>query len=126
MHRESEAELFSASYASGLGVVTWSPLGGGMLTGKYWHGEKERTEGFGGRVFQAENTQQRTGVLDTVLAIAIASELGVNASQVTIARAGTHGAVPRSSDRARLPSFPKTSVLWPWSFGPNGSTALIR
>ncbi|MDM0087983.1 MULTISPECIES: aldo/keto reductase [unclassified Variovorax] len=92
VHREPEADLFPASLALGLGIVTWSPLGGGMLTGKYRQGEKGRAEGFGGRVFQPENSAQRTQVLDTVLAIA--SELGVNAGQVAIAWAGTHGAVP--------------------------------
>lgn len=90
--REPETDLFPASQALGLGVVTWSPLGGGMLTGKYRQGEKGRAEGFGGRVFQAENTAQRTKVLDTVLQVA--AELGVSAGQVAIAWAGTHGAVP--------------------------------
>lgn len=92
VHREPEVELFPASHALGLGIVTWSPLGGGMLTGKYRRGEKGRAEGFGGRVFQAENSIQRTKILDTVLAIA--GELGVTAGQVAIAWAGTHGAVP--------------------------------
>lgn len=92
VHREPEADLFPASEALGLGVTTWSPLGGGMLTGKYRQGEKGRAEGFGGRVFQAENSQQRTQVLDTVLAIA--GELGASADQVALAWAGTHGAVP--------------------------------
>ncbi|MGV3525500.1 MAG: aldo/keto reductase [Candidatus Sericytochromatia bacterium] len=92
VHREPEADLFPAAQALGLGVVTWSPLGGGMLTGKYRQGEKGRAEGLQGQVFQAENSAQRTQILDTVLAIA--AELGVSASQVAIAWAGTHGAVP--------------------------------
>ncbi|MDE1165177.1 MAG: aldo/keto reductase [Pseudomonas sp.] len=92
VHREPEADLFPACQALGLGVVTWSPLGGGMLTGKYRQGEKGRAEGFGGRVFQAENSAQRTQVLDTVLAVA--KELGVTAGQVAIAWAGSHGATP--------------------------------
>lgn len=92
VHREPETELFPASHALGLGIVTWSPLGGGMLTGKYRQGEKGRAEGFGGRVFQAEDSPQRTQILDTV--IAIAGELGVQAGQVALAWAGTHGAVP--------------------------------
>ncbi|SNS01188.1 Predicted oxidoreductase [Methylobacillus rhizosphaerae] len=92
VHRESETDLFPASKALGLGVVTWSPLGGGMLTGKYRRGEQGRAEGFGGRVFQPENSAQRTQILDTV--ITIAKELGVSASQVAIAWAGSHGAVP--------------------------------
>ncbi len=92
VHREPEADLFPASHALGLGIVTWSPLGGGMLTGKYRQGEKGRAEGLGGRVFQPENSAQRTQILDTVLAIA--GELGISAGQVAIAWAGTHGAVP--------------------------------
>lgn len=92
VHREPEADLFPASHALGLGIVTWSPQGGGMLTGKYRQGEKGRAEGLGGRVFQPENSAQRTQVLDTVLAIA--GELGVSAGQVAIAWAGTHGAAP--------------------------------
>ena len=81
-----------------LGVVTWSPLGGGMLTGKYRKGEKGRAEGLGGKVFQPENSAQRTQILDTVLAIA--GELGVGADQVAIAWAGTHGAVPMNRQGA--------------------------
>ncbi|NQD91043.1 aldo/keto reductase [Pseudomonas sp. CrR25] len=92
VHREPEADLFPASHALGLGIVTWSPLGGGMLTGKYRQGETGRAEGFGGRIFQPENSAQRTQTLDAV--ISIAGELGVIAGQVAIAWAGTHGAVP--------------------------------
>lgn len=92
VHREPETDLFPASYALGLGIVTWSPLGGGMLTGKYRRGEKGRAEGFGGKVFQPENSKQRTQILDTV--IAVASELSASPGQVAIAWAGTHGAVP--------------------------------
>ncbi|UCJ18849.1 aldo/keto reductase [Pseudomonas sp. MM211] len=92
VHRDPEADLFQASHALGLGIVTWSPLGGGMLTGKYRQGEKGRAEGFGGRVFQAENSAQRTQILDVL--IAVADELGVNPGQVAIAWAGTHGSVP--------------------------------
>jgi aryl-alcohol dehydrogenase-like predicted oxidoreductase len=92
VHREPEADLFPAASALGLGVVTWSPLGGGMLTGKYRQGEKGRAEGFGGRVFQAENSSQRTEILDAV--IEVAGQIGVSAGQIAIAWASTHGAVP--------------------------------
>lgn len=98
VHRLPEADLFPASEALGLGVVTWSPLGGGMLTGKYRRGEKGRAEGMGGKVFQPENSTQRTKVLDTVLAVA--GECAVSADQVAIAWAGTHGAVPMIGPRS--------------------------
>ena len=100
VHREPETDLFPASEALELGIVTWSPLGGGMLTGKYRQGEKGRAEGLGGKVFQSENTQQRTEILDTVLAIA--KELGVSTDQVAIAWAGTHGAVPMIGPRSLM------------------------
>ena len=55
--RSSEQELISAGKSLGLGMVSWSPLGGGMLTGKYrQQGATGRREGFGGNVFQPENS----------------------------------------------------------------------
>ncbi|PTQ65452.1 aryl-alcohol dehydrogenase-like predicted oxidoreductase [Sphingomonas sp. PP-CE-3G-477] len=98
VHRDPEADLFPASRALGLGVVTWSPLGGGVLTGKYRKGETGRAEGFGGKVFQAEDTPQRTAIIDTV--IAIADELHASPDQVAIAWAGSHGAVPMIGPRS--------------------------
>ncbi|MHA3060772.1 aldo/keto reductase [Acinetobacter sp. ANC 4636] len=92
VYREPEADLIPASQALGLGMVTWSPLGGGMLTGKYRKGEKGREDGFGGKVFQQENSMQRTAILDAVLSIA--GELNASADQVAIAWAGTHGTIP--------------------------------
>jgi aryl-alcohol dehydrogenase-like predicted oxidoreductase len=98
VHRAPEADLFPASQALGLGVVTWSPLGGGMLTGKYRRGEAGRAEGMGGKVFQAEDSEQRTQTLDAVLALA--HELGASADQVAIAWAASHGAVPMIGPRS--------------------------
>jgi aryl-alcohol dehydrogenase-like predicted oxidoreductase len=92
VQRASESDIVRAATALGLGMATWSPLGGGMLTGKYRQGEKGRLEGFGGKVFQAENTRQRSDILDTV--IAIAEGLGVSADQVAIAWAASRGTVP--------------------------------
>lgn len=98
VHRAPEADLLPASQALGLGMVTWSPLGGGMLTGKYRRGEAGRAEGMGGKVFQAEDSEQRTQTLDVVLAIA--DELGASADQVAIAWAASHGAVPMIGPRS--------------------------
>lgn len=97
VHREPEADLFPASEALGLGVVTWSPLGGGMLTGKYRRGETGRAEALGGKVFQAEDSAQRSAILDTVLAIA--EERGVGPDHVAIAWAGAREAVPMIGPR---------------------------
>lgn len=92
VERTTELEILPASRALGLGVLAWSPLGGGMLTGKYRAGEKGRLEGFDGRVFQPENSAQRTAILDTV--IAVADEIGVTAGEVAIAWVAAKGPIP--------------------------------
>ena len=38
VNRKAEAEIIPAAEALGLGVLPWSPLGRGVLTGKYRHG----------------------------------------------------------------------------------------
>ena len=65
--RSAERELLPMAEAHGLGVLLYSPLAGGLLTGKYRRGEQGRlaTRGASG-----EATAQRTAVLDAVLAIA--------------------------------------------------------
>ena len=92
VERTTEQELLPAGYALGLGVVAWSPLGGGMLTGRYRRGEKGRAEGFGGRVFQAENSAQRTAILDTL--IAVAKDAGVTPGEIAIAWVAAKGSLP--------------------------------
>jgi aryl-alcohol dehydrogenase-like predicted oxidoreductase len=92
VERTTEQELLPAGHALGLGVVAWSPLGGGMLTGKYRHGEKGRAEGFGGRVFQPENSAQRTAVLDAL--IAVAKDAAVTPSEIAIAWVAAKGSLP--------------------------------
>ncbi len=92
VERTTEQELLPAGHALGLGVVAWSPLGGGMLTGKYREGEKGRREGFGGRVFQAENSAQRTAILDTL--IAVAKDAGVTPGEIAIAWVAAKGSLP--------------------------------
>lgn len=92
VQRTTEHDLLPAGQALGLGIVSWSPLGGGMLTGKYRKGEKGRAEGLGGKVFQAENSSQRTAILDTL--IAVAGEIGVTPGEVAIAWVAAKGTFP--------------------------------
>ncbi len=63
-----------------------------MLTGKYRKGEKGRAEGFGGKVFQAEDSEQRTVILDTL--IAVAKEAGAAPSEIAIAWVAAKGSLP--------------------------------
>jgi aryl-alcohol dehydrogenase-like predicted oxidoreductase len=92
VERTTEADLFPMAEALGLGVAAYSPLGGGMLTGKYRRGESGRLQALGGRVFQSENTPQRTAVLDELEAVA--RETGASTSRIAIAWVASRGAVP--------------------------------
>ena len=93
VERTTEHELLPAGRALGLGVVAWSPLGGGVLTGKYRkEGETGRREGMAGRVFQPENSPQRAAVIDAVLTVA--KERGVTPGEVAIAWVTDKGTIP--------------------------------
>lgn len=90
--RTAEQELVPAGLGLGMGMAAWSPLGGGMLTGKYRRGETGREQGLGGRVFQPENSVQRTAILDAL--IDIAQQKGVAPGEVALAWVATTGVFP--------------------------------
>ncbi|MFB4390509.1 MULTISPECIES: aldo/keto reductase [unclassified Pseudomonas] len=98
VRREAELDLFPACQSLGIGMMTYSPLGGGMLTGKYRKGEAGRAQGLGGKVFQAEDSAQRSAILDTLLEVA--EELAAPADQVAIAWAATHPSTPLIGPRS--------------------------
>jgi len=81
--RTADRELLPMIEALGLGGAFWSPLGGGFLTGKYRQSDEGRLKGFGGQLVHTETDQQKTAILDTVLAVA--GELGVTPLEVAIA-----------------------------------------
>ncbi|MBB4981700.1 aryl-alcohol dehydrogenase-like predicted oxidoreductase [Streptomyces sp. SFB5A] len=83
VERTAERELLPMADAFGLGTATWSPLGGGLLTGKYRQGSSGRLQDWDGGVVHQENTRQKTVVVDTVLAIA--EELDAHPAQVATA-----------------------------------------
>jgi aryl-alcohol dehydrogenase-like predicted oxidoreductase len=99
VHRGPDADLMQACAALGLAAVTWSPLGGGMLTGKYRKGESGRAEAFGGKVFQPEDSDQRSAVLDVVLEIA--KEADTTPDQVAIAWVASRPVLPIIGPRSR-------------------------
>ncbi|MDF1632215.1 aldo/keto reductase [Mycoplana sp. MJR14] len=82
VERTVERELLPMASAFGLGTVSWSPLGGGLLTGKYRRGEEGRAQGLGA-VIHSESDARKTATVDAVLAIA--EETGLPAGQVAIA-----------------------------------------
>ncbi|GAB5097051.1 aldo/keto reductase [Caballeronia sp. HLA56] len=91
VERTVERELLPMAAAFGLGTVAWSPLGGGLLSGKYRQGETGRKQGLG-VVIHDESDARKTATVDAVLAIA--NELGVSAAQVAIAWVLAKGVLP--------------------------------
>src|ERR671920_1938073 len=89
--REIEWEIVPACQANGLGLLPWSPLGGGWLTGKYRR--EERPSGAtrlgenpdrGVQAYDRRSTVQRTwDVVDAVRDLA--QELGASMAQVALA-----------------------------------------
>jgi len=55
--RQAEVEIFPMAQAEDLGVITYSPLGGGLLTGKYGRTERPKQ----GRLMENEMYQKRYG-----------------------------------------------------------------
>lgn len=70
LNRRVEAEVLPAARANGLGTLLWSPLGRGVLTGKYRHGipsdSRGATEEFSGAV-GAYLDDRSTRIVDAVL-----------------------------------------------------------
>lgn len=94
VQRATEQDLIPAAQALGLGVVAYSPLGGGVLTGKYREGsgDNRRDEAWAGAGFQPENSPQRTAIVDDL--IAVANEIGVTPGEVAIAWVAAKGSLP--------------------------------
>jgi len=91
VERTAERELLPMAQALGLGTVAWSPLGGGLLTGKYRRGETGRATQLGVLIHQEDNAQ-KAAVLDALQAVA--DEIGSNPGRVAIAWVAARGAIP--------------------------------
>jgi aryl-alcohol dehydrogenase-like predicted oxidoreductase len=89
--REIEWEIVPAAQANGLGLLPWSPLGGGWLTGKYRRDERPtgRTRlgenpDRGVEAYDRRSSVERTW--DVVEAVrAVAADRGVSMAQVALA-----------------------------------------
>ncbi|WP_296947813.1 aldo/keto reductase [uncultured Massilia sp.] len=90
VERSVEHELLPMARALGLGVMPWSPLGGGILSGKYGSADLD-TQGERGVSATRKGVIASSGLLnDTSLAIAreasaVAGETGATAAQVALA-----------------------------------------
>ena len=88
--RETEWEIAAAAEANGLGLLPWSPLGGGWLTGKYRRDERPtgatrlgEDPDRGVEAYDRRSTQERTW--DVVEAVqAVEQETGASMAQVAL------------------------------------------
>jgi aryl-alcohol dehydrogenase-like predicted oxidoreductase len=84
--REAEYELIPAAVDQGLGVLVWSPLAGGLLSGRYRRdqrpesGSRQLTDWNEPPVYDQEKLYDTVDVL-----IAVGEEHGVSAAQVALA-----------------------------------------
>jgi aryl-alcohol dehydrogenase-like predicted oxidoreductase len=85
VERTPDREILPMAHALGLGLALWSPLAGGLLTGKYRSGEQGRLQAFGAQspIVHAEESARESAVLNEVLAIA--EETATSATQISIA-----------------------------------------
>src|SRR4051795_8534625 len=84
--RDAENELIPIAVDEGLGVLVWSPLAGGLLSGKYRRGQDvpEGTRRFGGWTEPPVHDEDR--LYDTIDALVeIGQAHGVSAAQVALA-----------------------------------------
>lgn len=101
--RQAEVEIFPLAQAENLGVIPYSPLGGGLLTGKY--GPEKKPEQ--GRLVENEMYKLRYGE-DWVYRVAVeftefARQAGFNPVSLAVAWAGSHPAVTAPIIGARNP-----------------------
>ena len=82
VQRTADRELLPMADALGLGTALWSPLGGGLLTGKYRDSDAGRLTDLK-MLVHTESTTTKTAIVDAV--IAIADEVGATPAQVSIA-----------------------------------------
>ncbi|NMO02749.1 aldo/keto reductase [Gordonia sp. TBRC 11910] len=82
VERSADRELLPMAEALGLGALLWSPLGGGLLTGKYRASDEGRLTSLKTLV-HTESTDQKATVIDAVLATA--EQFGRPPAQIAIA-----------------------------------------
>ncbi|WP_286176033.1 aldo/keto reductase [Arthrobacter sp. NEB 688] len=88
VQRTADRELLPMAEALGLGATLWSPLGGGLLTGKYRHSREGRLSDWG-RLVHTEDDARATAVVDTLLEVA--GSVGRPPAQVAVAWLLEHG-----------------------------------
>src|ERR1700726_4489931 len=98
LQRTPERDLLPMAEGFGMGVMGWSPMAAGILTGKYQRGEKGRATEFKASVRHADNPDN-----DAVIAAvtAVADEVGAKPGQVAVAWVRAKGVLPIVGTRTR-------------------------
>ncbi|MEA5455934.1 aldo/keto reductase [Sinomonas sp. JGH33] len=91
--RQAEVEILPLAQAANLGVITYSPLGGGLLTGKYRSGQRPE----GGRLTENARYADRYGLeSDRTTAerfVAFSDDAGISPAALAVAWAMGHPGV---------------------------------
>jgi aryl-alcohol dehydrogenase-like predicted oxidoreductase len=82
VERSADRENLPMAESLGLGAALWSPLGGGLLSGKYRSSSDGRLTDWN-RLVHTEDEPAKAATVDAVLAVA--DEIGVPAAQVAVA-----------------------------------------
>jgi aryl-alcohol dehydrogenase-like predicted oxidoreductase len=106
--RQSEVEIFPMAADQDITVVPYSPLGGGLLTGKYAKGETGRLTT--DARYQARYAQDWMHKTAAQLA-ALGAELGVNPATLAVAWAAGHAVKPLPIVSARSKEQLRPSLL---------------
>jgi len=85
LYREEEREMIPLCKAEGIGLIPWSPLARGFLTGKYKQNETPNSKRYESDRYLSERyfTQEDFDVLDVVASLA--KEKDVTPSQISLA-----------------------------------------
>ena len=113
--REAEQELIPVSLDQGLGILVWSPLAGGLLSGKYRRGKAD-PEGRKLNEWTEPPVHDESRLYDIVDAIvAIAEARGVSGAEVALAwllgRPGVSTVIVGARTEAQLDSNLKATAL---------------
>jgi aryl-alcohol dehydrogenase-like predicted oxidoreductase len=83
VERTVERDLLPMAEDLNLSILDWSPLGGGVLTGKYLHQDSERDRLNKAEYFQQYKVERAMQIAQTV--VDIANQIGCSAAQVALA-----------------------------------------
>lgn len=84
LQRTVEGELFGAAHALGLGVTPWSPLAGGVLSGKYTRHDQQPADSGRATLGRSTHLSEATSALLDLLAD-IATTLDTSVASVALA-----------------------------------------